>query len=105
MGTSAAWVAQSKPGPEGKAKELLNVIRACAGRSIDVTAAKAWVTPGSDINVTATVVNRSDYPLRLEAVGSPYASPSTPATISTIPIILIAFMSPPPLGKKIRLKP
>jgi LmbE family N-acetylglucosaminyl deacetylase len=76
LGASPAWSAHTNPWLEVKRKELLNVIRACAGLSIDVTAATPYVTAGGDVNVTATVVNRSDFPLRLEAVGSPYANPS-----------------------------
>lgn len=76
LAASAAWSPRTNPWLDVKRKELRDVIRACAGLSIDVTAATPYVTAGSDVTVTATVVNRSDFPLRLEAVGSPYANPS-----------------------------
>jgi LmbE family N-acetylglucosaminyl deacetylase len=53
-----------------KRKELGEVIRACAGLWIEATAAEPYVTPGVDVKVTTTLVNRSDFPLKVETVGA-----------------------------------
>jgi LmbE family N-acetylglucosaminyl deacetylase len=53
-----------------KRKELGEVIRACAGLWIEAVAAEPYVTPGGEVKVTTTVVNRSDFPLKLESVGA-----------------------------------
>jgi LmbE family N-acetylglucosaminyl deacetylase len=71
-----AWSDTSKPWLAGKEREILDAIRDCAGIAIDVSAADATVTPGKDLPVSVTVVNRSDYPFRLSMVGSLYATPS-----------------------------
>jgi LmbE family N-acetylglucosaminyl deacetylase len=48
--------------------ELLEVIRACAGLWVEAVAGAPSAPPGGEVRVTATVVNRSDFPLRLESV-------------------------------------
>jgi LmbE family N-acetylglucosaminyl deacetylase len=53
-----------------KRKELGEVIRACAGLWIEAVAAEPYVTPGGEVKVTTTVVNRSDFPLKFENVGA-----------------------------------
>jgi len=57
---------------EVKRRELLDVIRACSGLWIEAIAAEATTTPGGEVRVTATLVNRSNYPFRLESVGLPF---------------------------------
>jgi LmbE family N-acetylglucosaminyl deacetylase len=52
-----------------KRKELGEVIRACAGLWIEATASDPYVTPGGEVKVTTTLVNRSDFPLKFESVG------------------------------------
>jgi LmbE family N-acetylglucosaminyl deacetylase len=52
-----------------KREELGEVIRACAGLWIDAVASDPYVTPGGEVKVTTTLVNRSDFPLKLESVG------------------------------------
>jgi LmbE family N-acetylglucosaminyl deacetylase len=52
-----------------KRRELGEVIRACAGLWIEATAAEPYVTPGGEVKVTTTVVNRSGFPLKFETVG------------------------------------
>src|SRR6476469_10553728 len=69
------WSSMANPWVEVKRRELLEAIRQCAGLSIDVSAADSAVTPGGEIPVSVTVVNRSDFPLTLSSVASPYASP------------------------------
>ena len=59
-----------------KQRDLADAIRAAAGLSIDVAAADSSVVPGGELTVNVSVVNRSDYPFTLEAVGSRYAAPS-----------------------------
>ena len=76
LGATDAWSPRANPWLAVKRRELLDAIRACAGLSIDVAAADSSVTPGSPINVSVTVVNRSDYPFTLQSVGSRYADPS-----------------------------
>src|SRR5262249_3490882 len=76
LGATDAWSPKSNPWIEVKRRELLEAIRACAGISIDVAAADSYVTPGAPINVSVTVINRSDYPFTLQTIGSRYADPS-----------------------------
>ena len=72
---ASGWSSMANPWVEVKRRELLEVIRQCAGLSIDVSAADSAVTPGGEIPISVTVVNRSDFPLVLSTVASPYASP------------------------------
>jgi hypothetical protein len=65
-----------KPWLAGKEREILDAIRDCAGIAIDVAANDATVTPGGELPVSVSVVNRSDYPFRLSMVASPFATPS-----------------------------
>jgi LmbE family N-acetylglucosaminyl deacetylase len=55
---------------QSKLEGLAEVMRACAGLWIEAVAAEPFVTPGSLIKVTTTVVNRSGFPLKLESVGA-----------------------------------
>ena len=73
---NASWSPNNMPWLASKERELLDAIRDCAGIAIDVAAADSAVTPGSELPVSVTVVNRSDYPFRLSMVGSAYAQPS-----------------------------
>ena len=59
-----------------KQRDIAEAIRAAAGLSIDVAASDSLITPGGELTVNVSVVNRSDYPFTLEAVGSRYADPS-----------------------------
>ena len=51
-----------------KRRELLEVIRACAGLWVEAVASDFAVTPGGEAQVSVTAVNRSDFPLRVESV-------------------------------------
>jgi LmbE family N-acetylglucosaminyl deacetylase len=73
---SPAWSDTAMPWVAGKERDIMDAIRDCAGIAIDVAAADSAVTPGSELPVSVTVVNRSDYPFRLSMVGSAYANPS-----------------------------
>ncbi|HET7436353.1 MAG TPA: PIG-L family deacetylase [Thermoanaerobaculia bacterium] len=75
LGASDAWSSRANPWIEVKKRELANVIRDCAGLSIDVSAADSSVVAGGEIPVSVTVVNRSDYPFTLATVASRYADP------------------------------
>ncbi|MDT5156082.1 MAG: hypothetical protein QOH51_439 [Acidobacteriota bacterium] len=55
---------------ESKRAALLEVIRSCAGLWVEAVAAEPYVTLGSAVKVTTTVINRSGYPLKLESVGA-----------------------------------
>lgn len=70
------WSAVNMPWLETKRLEILDAIRDCAGIAIDVAAAESTVTPGGELPVVVTVVNRSRLPFRLSVVGSLYAVPS-----------------------------
>jgi LmbE family N-acetylglucosaminyl deacetylase len=59
-----------------KQQEVLEAIRGAAGLSIDIAATDSSITPGGEVTVNVSVVNRSDYPFTLEAVGSRYGDPS-----------------------------
>jgi LmbE family N-acetylglucosaminyl deacetylase len=75
LGATAAWRAPQNPWMPVKMRELLDVIRACAGIAIDVSAADSSINPGGELPVTVTVVNRSDYPFSLATVAGMYANP------------------------------
>ncbi|HEV2720377.1 MAG TPA: PIG-L family deacetylase, partial [Thermoanaerobaculia bacterium] len=64
-----------------KQRDIAEAIRAAAGLSIDVAASDSSITPGGELTVNVSVVNRSDYPFTLEAVGSRYADPSKGVSI------------------------
>src|SRR5947209_2637973 len=76
LAATEAWTPKANPWIDVKRRELLDAIRGCAGLAIDVAAADSSVTPGSTINVSVTVINRSDFPFVLQTVGSRYADPS-----------------------------
>ncbi len=59
------WINQKK-------KELLDVIRSSAGLWIEAIADNYSYSPGSTIKISAGVVNRSDYPLKLEEINLSY---------------------------------
>ena len=58
-----------------KMQELDDVIRACSGVAIDVSAGDSSVNPGGELPVSVTVVNRSDFPWTLSAVAGMYVNP------------------------------
>ncbi|MBC7929126.1 MAG: LmbE family protein, partial [Rubrivivax sp.] len=55
---------------QSKRAELADVMRACAGLWIEAVSAEPTVTPGGRLRITTTVVNRSDFPIKLESVGA-----------------------------------
>jgi len=54
-----------------KAKELRAVIRSCAGLWIEAIAAAHTVTPGQELKVTASVINRSVFPFTFKKLVVP----------------------------------
>ena len=79
---SAEWPARTMPWIDSKKRELLDAIRDCAGIAIDVAATDSTTTPGAELPVSVTVVNRSEYPFRLSMVASLHANPSlAPGTL------------------------
>jgi LmbE family N-acetylglucosaminyl deacetylase len=52
-----------------KREKLGEVISACAGLWIEATASEPYATPGGQVKITTTLVNRSDFPLRLVDLG------------------------------------
>jgi len=76
------WSDIEKPWLATKERDLIDAIRDCAGIAIDVAAGDSTVTPGGELPVSVTVVNRSDYPFRLSMVANMYARPSqAPGTL------------------------
>ena len=59
-----------EPLAEAKRAALDEVIRAAAGLWLEATAAEPFVTPGGEVRVTTTLVNRSGYPLKFESAGA-----------------------------------
>ncbi|UCE41469.1 MAG: PIG-L family deacetylase [Candidatus Aminicenantes bacterium] len=54
-----------------KKEELLHVIQACAGLWIEAIAGDFAAAPGDKIEITTTIVNRSDFPFRIQKLGIP----------------------------------
>jgi LmbE family N-acetylglucosaminyl deacetylase len=63
-----------------KREKLGEVIRACAGLWAEATTSEPYVTPGAQVKITTTLVNRSDFPLRLVDLG-PIGSQPTEAGV------------------------
>ena len=76
LGRLAASETPADPLVSEKRRELGEVIRACAGLWVEATAPEPYVTPGAPVKVTTTLVNRSDFPLRLVGLGPPGAGPA-----------------------------
>jgi len=76
LGATPEWADQQKPWLETKKRDVLDAIRAAAGIAIDIAASDSVITPGGELPVSVTVVNRSDYPFRLSMVASRFANPS-----------------------------
>ncbi|MCL5030000.1 MAG: PIG-L family deacetylase [Bacteroidetes bacterium] len=53
-----------------KKKELLDVIRSCAGIFIESTSSDYSAVPGENIRITSEIINRSNYPFILKKVES-----------------------------------
>jgi LmbE family N-acetylglucosaminyl deacetylase len=54
-----------------KKEELLHVIQASAGLWIEAIADDFAAAPGDEIKITTTLVNRSDFPFRMQKLGIP----------------------------------
>ena len=55
-----------------KKEELLNVIQACAGLWMEAVADDFAAAPGDKIEITTTMVNRSDFPFRIQKLSIPH---------------------------------
>lgn len=62
---------------EVKRGELLEVIRACAGIWMEAIAGDYSATPGSDVQLTLRIVNRSDFNFRLFRMEKPLSAGDT----------------------------
>ena len=51
-----------------KKEELLRVINSCAGLWIEAVSPDFAAAPGDEINIQTTIVNRSEYPLRIHGI-------------------------------------
>ena len=61
---------KEEPLVAAKRAALDEVIRAAAGLWVEAVAAEPYVVPGGEVKVTTTLVNRSDFPVRMETVGA-----------------------------------
>jgi LmbE family N-acetylglucosaminyl deacetylase len=59
-----------------KRRELLDVIRACAGLWMEAVTADATVVPGEAARVAVTLVNRSGFPMQVKNVNLPFGAPA-----------------------------
>jgi hypothetical protein len=73
-------LSKDEPLVESKRAALDEVIRAAAGLWVEAVAADPYVTPGGEVKVTTTVVNRSAYPVKFETVGASSAGVDLPRT-------------------------
>ncbi len=55
-----------------KEKELLNVVRSCSGMLIQASASEHSVSPGKDLTISTSIVNRSKFPFTLKKVSLTY---------------------------------
>ncbi len=55
-----------------KKKELTAVIRSCAGIYIEANASDYTVSPGDEIKITSSIINRSSFPLKLSKIEISY---------------------------------
>ena len=65
-----------------KKRELQEVIKLCGGLWVDVLSSDNNVTPGSDMKVTVTAINRSSYPFRLERIVAPLGKADSVLSVS-----------------------
>ena len=59
---------EKNPWAETKKADVLEAIRACTGLWLEAIAAQDSASPGSEIQVDATAILRSEFPLQLESV-------------------------------------
>ncbi len=76
------------PWVEVKRQELLDAIRRCSGLWLEAMADTAAATPGSAVQVTALAVNRSEVPLSLVRVETPFtvAAPGGAGAPAAVPL-------------------
>ncbi|MFH0989308.1 MAG: PIG-L family deacetylase [bacterium] len=60
-----------------KRKELLEVIRSAAGLWIDALASEYTASPGTDVRITTTFLNRSAFPFRVKRIVLPFGNRDT----------------------------
>jgi LmbE family N-acetylglucosaminyl deacetylase len=58
-----------------KQMDLLDAIQMCAGLVIDVSAGDSSIVRDGQVPVSVTVINRSNYPFKLDMVAGKYANP------------------------------
>ncbi|HEX8190312.1 MAG TPA: PIG-L family deacetylase [Pyrinomonadaceae bacterium] len=63
-------LSKDEPLVEAKLAALDEVVRSAAGLWVEAVAADPYVTPGGEVKVTTTVVNRSGFPLKFETAGA-----------------------------------
>jgi len=69
-----------------KQRQLGALMLACAGVFAEATAPEFSVAPGSDIDVTATAINRSQAPVTLEEIAFPWGAGATRAAPAGRPL-------------------
>jgi LmbE family N-acetylglucosaminyl deacetylase len=84
-----AYAAMGKLAPdplvETKRAETLELIRDAAGLWIEAIAASPSATPGEEVKVTATALNRSDLSLELDSLEAAPGAPSAVAAAGPLP--------------------
>lgn len=65
------------PFVEQKKKELVEVLRGCAGVYVDALASNFSVAPESELRITASVIVRSNFPIAVEKIVFPFAAKDT----------------------------
>jgi LmbE family N-acetylglucosaminyl deacetylase len=69
--------APKDPWIDVKKKDLQKIIQVCAGLWVEAIADDYSVTPGSEAELTATVINRSKYPIILSKIDLPFEGGDT----------------------------
>src|SRR3712207_9505273 len=62
-------LSKDEPLAVAKLTALDEVLRSAAGLWVEATAAEPYVTPGGEVKVTTTLVNRSGFPVKWERLG------------------------------------
>jgi len=68
--TQDSWISVKK-------EELIHAILACAGLWIDAATSDHSATPGSEIKLNTTIINRSAYPIVLDRITLPFRGTDT----------------------------
>ena len=82
-----------------KQQELYRVIQACAGLWMEALSDEKFTSPGDEIQIQTTLVNRTDYPLKIESID--YAGVISDSKLN----IVLANNDPVTIDKTFRIPP